>query len=82
MLKRTDQIYRVEDISFDEQSKFIGKKLKDTELFNKKGITVVALKRANQYIFNPARDEIINAGDSVVIIGEAKEIREMKNFFK
>jgi len=82
MLKRTDQIYRVEDISFDEQSKFIGKKLKDTELFNKKGITVVALKRANQYIFNPAQDESINAGDSIVIIGEAKEIREIKNRIK
>jgi len=82
MLKRTDQIYRVEDISFDEQSKFIGKKLKDTELFNKKGITVVALKRANQYIFNPARDEIINAGDSVVIIGEVKQIREIKERIK
>ena len=82
MLKRTDQIYRVEDISFDEQSKFIGKKLKDTELFNKKGVTVVALKRASQYIFNPARDEIINAGDSVVIIGEVKQIREIKERIK
>lgn len=82
MLKKTDEIYRVEDISFNENSKFIGKKLKDTGLFHRKGITVVALKRENKYLFNPSQDENINTGDVVIIIGETKEIRGIKENIK
>lgn len=78
MLKGPAEVCRVEDISFDDKSKFIGMSLKESGLLNKKGITVVAIRKGNRYIFNPAEEEKIESGDALIIIGETKNIREIK----
>lgn len=82
MLKRTDEIYRFEDIYFDDKSKFIGKPLKETGLLNKRGISVVAIRKSDRYIFNPDPEERIQAGDALIFIGETKNVREIKEIIK
>jgi len=82
MLKGPDEVCRVEDITFDDSSQFIGKTLKESGLLNKKGITVVAVKKGNRYIFNPAEEEKIESGDDLIIIGETKNIREIKQIIR
>jgi voltage-gated potassium channel len=78
MLKGSDEVYRVEDITFDDKSKFIGLSLKESGLLNKKEITVVAIRKGNRYIFNPTQEEKIETGDALILIGETKNIREIK----
>lgn len=78
MLKGQDETYRVEDINVAADSVFGGKTLKASGLLDKKGVSVVAVKKGERYVFNPDGNEMLEAGDVLILIGETKSIREMK----
>ncbi|MBM4137251.1 MAG: potassium channel protein [Nitrospira sp.] len=78
MLKSRDEIFRVEDILVSDHSVFAGKTLKTSGILERKGLTVVAVKKGDQYIFNPTKEEKLGIGDSLILIGETKDIREIK----
>ncbi|MBI5204251.1 MAG: potassium channel protein [Nitrospirae bacterium] len=78
MLKGQDETYRVEDINVAADSVFGGKTLKASGLLDKKGVSVVAVKKRERYVFNPDGNEMLEAGDVLILIGETKSIREMK----
>ncbi|RJQ40684.1 MAG: potassium channel protein [Nitrospiraceae bacterium] len=78
MLKDQEEIYRVEDVFVDAGSALAGKTLKTSGLMEKKGFSVVALRKGDKYMFNPSCDERIETGDAVILIGESKSIREVK----
>ncbi len=78
MLKDQEEVYRVEDIFVDADSVFAGKTLKTSGLMERKGFSVVAVRKGGRYIFNPSGDERIEIGDAVILIGESKSIREVK----
>jgi len=78
MLKDQEEVYRVEDIFVDADSVFAGKTLKKSGLMERKGFSVVAVRKGDRYIFNPSGDERIETGDAVILIGESESIREVK----
>lgn len=78
MLKDQEKVYRVEDIFVDANSVFAGKTLKISGLMERKGFSVVAVRKGGRYIFNPSGDERIEIGDAVILIGESESIREVK----
>ena len=78
MLKGGEDVIRVEDISVLADSPFAGKTLKNSGFLDKKGISVVAVRKGEQYTFNPSSEEMLEAGDALILIGEAKSIREIK----
>ena len=78
MLKGQEEIYRVEDVEISAGSVYAGKTLKGSGLPDKRGMSVVALKKGEKYIFNPSGDEGLDAGDVLIIIGETNSIREIK----
>ena len=78
MLKGQDETYRVEDINVTADSVFGGKTLKASGLLDKRGVSVVAVKKGEKYVFNPGENEMLEAGDVLILIGETKSIREMK----
>ncbi|OGW46875.1 MAG: hypothetical protein A2Y66_04220 [Nitrospirae bacterium RBG_13_41_22] len=79
MLKSRDKVYRVEDISIGFDSMFTDKTLRESGLLDKMGINVAALRRENEYIFNPSENEKLRVGDVLILIGETKGITEIKN---
>ena len=78
MLKEQEEVYRVEDIFVDADSAFAGKPLKMSGLMEKKGFSVVAVRKGDKYMFNPSGDERIEIGDAIILIGESTSIREVK----
>ena len=78
MLKYQEKVYRVEDIFVDADSVFAGKTLKISGLMERKGFSVVAVRKGDRYIFNPSGDERIETGDALILIGESESIREVK----
>ena len=78
MLKDQEKVYRVEDIFVDADSIFAGKTLKTSDIMERKGFSVVAVRKGGRYIFNPSGDERIETGDALILIGESKSIREVK----
>jgi voltage-gated potassium channel len=78
MLKSDEGIFRVEDIIVNFDSPWNGKTLKSLKLEEIKGVTIVAVKKADKYIFNPSEDEELKSGDALIFIGETKQVREIK----
>lgn len=78
MLKDQEEVYRVEDIFVDADSIFAGKTLKTSDIMERKGFSVVAVRKGGRYIFNPSGDERIETGDALILIGESESIREVK----
>ena len=78
MLKSPEEIYRVEDMTVSADSVLCGKNLKASGLLDKRGISVAAVRKGDQYIFNPPADAILDTGDALIIIGETERIREIK----
>jgi voltage-gated potassium channel len=57
-----------------------GKSLKDIQLRRELGVIVLGIRRANGHMeFNPPADAIINAGDNLIVMGEAAGLRRLEN---
>ena len=80
MLKGHEEVFRVEDITISDNSKITGMTLKESGLLGKKGFTVVGIRKGDRYIFNPSEEERLETGDTLILIGETKDIGEIKKF--
>jgi voltage-gated potassium channel len=78
MLKSREEVFRVEDFIIAPNSVFAGQTLKTSGVLNKEGITVVAIKKGDRYIFNPPKEERLEIGDALILIGETKSIQEIR----
>lgn len=78
MLKGHDRAIRVEDVTIGTNSAFAGKSLKSSGVPDMKGITIVAIKKGERYIFNPAAEERLETGDVLILIGEAEGIKGIR----
>ncbi len=59
-----------------------GKNLLDTGLRPKTGVTVVAIQRADgSVVLNPRWDDLLNAGDSVIMLGHREQFALAAEFF-
>lgn len=54
-----------------------GSKLKEVDFRNRYGITIVAIRRGEEIISNPGKDDIIQNGDCLIVLGEPENVRVM-----
>ncbi len=78
MLRSPDTVFRVEDITLRDHSPLIRKTLQASGILDRAGVSVAALRKGNDYIFNPRKEEKLEAGNVLILIGETKSIREIK----
>jgi trk system potassium uptake protein TrkA len=57
---------------------FIGKALGDLDLKNRIGVTPIAIRRGQNVIINPAREERIAEGDELILIGRDDKLDELR----
>jgi voltage-gated potassium channel len=70
---------QLEEISVPTYSPCKGVALKDSGLWEQPGVIVVAIKRASgRMLFNPAPGERIEAGDSLIALAEAPQLKEIE----
>jgi voltage-gated potassium channel len=68
---------RMEEISICEGSPIIGKSIGESEIRQKYGLIIVAVKKdSGKMIFNPLANYIIEKGDIVIALGEEKNVNE------
>jgi len=66
---------QIEEIKITEKSKLIGKTLANSGLRGKINIIILSIYRKNgDLIYNPTSDTEISEGDTLVVIGEVKEL--------
>ncbi len=70
---------RIEEFSISSASKLIGSTLKNSRMRERFGVIVVAVKRSSEeMIFNPSPEETLHAGDTIIVLGEPKNLERLE----
>lgn len=70
---------QMEEVAVSAASPCRGVTLRASGLYEQPGIIVVAIKRASgKMLFNPAAEEKLEAGDSVIALAEAPQLKEIE----
>ena len=78
MLRSKDQTIRVEELSIDPDSSFVGKTLTETGIVYLPDVTVVALKQDGGYLINPPRDTVLLGGMVIIVMGVVTAIEQVR----
>lgn len=73
-LRQTLTDVEIQTLRVDDKSTIAGRALNETDLRNVYGVSVVAVRRGESLIPNPGGDQIVLAGDLLVLLGLAEEI--------
>jgi len=67
-----------EQVEIGADAPFVGKSLRDANLRQAFGVIVVAIKRANGHMqFNPSPEDMLEAGDQLVLLGDATQLKAL-----
>jgi len=69
----------IEWVKIPPVSSLAGKSIKEADIRRKSGVTVIAIIKENETIVNPKPEEVISAGDTVVVVGTREQV---ENFMK
>lgn len=70
---------QIEEVRVKEDSDIINKSLDECGIRRNLGIIIVAIKReSGEMIFNPTSTSIIKKGDTLIAMGEAKQLRALE----
>jgi voltage-gated potassium channel len=75
-----DVVLDLEDVVIFAGSELIGKALKTAKIPDKTGLVILALqdKNASQMSFNPGPNEVLKAGDSMIVLGTNEQVNKLK----
>ena len=80
LLHKRDSRLEIAELLVARGSSLAGVSLKEAELPKKCGINIVAIKKRGHlfYTYNPSAAEIIDYGDTIVVLGSTDQIDELK----
>ena len=71
---------QMEEIFIPDQSPFAGRNLLDAGLRRDTGVIIVGIKKASgKMVFNPNSHSIIEARDTLIVLGQPQEISKLEN---
>jgi voltage-gated potassium channel len=74
-----DKKIQMEEIPATEASELIGVPLKDTGIRQNYDVIIIAIKlQSGEMLFNPSFDAVINAGDTVIAVGEDRHLQRLE----
>lgn len=65
-------------VEIEAISEWFDKSLKDLDMRVRHGLNVMAIKRNEEVIVSPKADDIIRAGDILVVVGQNKDIEKLE----
>ncbi len=68
----------IAEIEIDAQSRFVGQSLAQSHIRAQLGVIVLAIKRGKEMKVNPSRDDLIEAGDYLIAMGEPASLRKLE----
>lgn len=79
-----DVILDLEEVQIFPNSDLINKKLKDSQIPQRTGLIVLAIKKkgSDELSFNPSSSEKLEEGDAMIVLGQSEQVddlREMAN---
>lgn len=72
---------KIEEIAVKRGSRLAGKSLKDSGIRSELGITVIGTRKQGKDMFyNPPPDNVINEGDTLILIGTTSQLEKLEAF--
>ncbi|MDA2919460.1 potassium channel protein [Desulfobacterota bacterium AH_259_B03_O07] len=75
---------RVSEVTLTERSKYTGKSIRDSGIYEDTGMLVLAILSPNnvskEFIYNPPADEILEPGAVLVVIGGTNQINTLEKY--
>jgi voltage-gated potassium channel len=80
LLHQLDTRLRIEELSLSRDSSLSGLTLKEAKLPKKCGMNILAIKKRGHlfYTYNPSASDMIEYGDTLVVLGHSDQIRKLK----
>lgn len=74
----------LEEVTIDPTSELVDLALKEAKISEKTGLIVLAIRRGENdaFIFNPRANEVLHATDTMIVIGEKRQIDKLKALAK
>jgi len=72
----------IEWVKIPPSSPLAGKSIREADIRKRAGVTVIAIIKENETIVNPKPDEVISAGDTVVIVGTREQVENFLREYK
>ena len=71
----------IEWVKVPENSPLAGKSIKEADIRRKAGVTVIAIIKKDETVVNPRPEEVISAGDTIVIVGTREQVENFMREF-
>lgn len=68
----------IEEITVSFNSELINKNLRDSQIKQKTGAMVVAIKRGHDFISNPSAETVINVSDLLIVLGTREQLDRLE----
>lgn len=80
MLRDRDRVLRFEEVQVKQDSPLVGKKICESRVKEKTGALIVAIRKAGtgEYDFNPAREAVIQADDTLILIAAPEMVQNLE----
>lgn len=78
-LSDEDNSFSLEKILLSENSKWVGKSLKELDLRNKAGVTILVVIRNHHPNPNPDSNFLLEGGDEIIFMGENKNLKLLES---
>jgi len=72
----------MESFIVEKNSWLIGKSIKSLDVRAKAGVTIIAIQRQKETILNPSSDFVLKEGDTIIYVGNKKQLISALNFFQ
>jgi len=73
---------QMEEICIPEQSPFVGQNLLEAGLRRDTGVIIVGIKKvSNKMVFNPVSTSLLEAGDTLIVLGPPSSIAKLESLF-
>jgi len=70
--------FGIDELKITANAKVVGQKIREIGLREQFGITILTIKRVNQYISNPHGEEKIELHDVIIVVGENDKLIQFK----
>ncbi len=73
-----DMDLQMEELLVTDRSELVGKNLIESKIRQRFNLIIITIKKADgQSIFNPGAQQVIEAGDTLILVGAKENLREM-----
>ena len=80
---RDDQNKRVSEVMLSESSKYVGKDIFSSSIYEDTGLNIVAIQDSSieeEFVFNPPGTYILKGNTTLVVIGDSDQVKKLETF--